>query len=263
MVRGYWLFMVTKQLLRGKGRWKLVLSEILFGSVRHRPSGPCANRDHLNSHPFFRIICRQNRRARQIGSPAFRRVARTISVWSSSGPKIRCAICFNPPSATPPSPRPIRNGSWSSTARQRDFRLLVGHQILAEGSHGGVGSLLRLRSRLRSRAALRISASVRMLLLGLNIACPTVASRSFVTTGCHDRLTGAVQHPATIADASRGNDAEAAARTIISPDPSSRLSVANGLGSRWPLVCIICAQMFNGYQAGGIRHSTQENKSEQ
>jgi hypothetical protein len=134
MVRGYWLFMVTKQLLRGKGRWKLVLSEILFGSVRHRPIGPCANRDHLNSHPFFRIICRQNRRARQIGSPAFRRVARTISVWSSSGPKIRCAICFNPPSATPPSPRPIRNGSWSSTARQRDFRLLVGHQILTEGS---------------------------------------------------------------------------------------------------------------------------------
>ena len=46
----------------------------------------------------------------------------------------------------------VRNGSWSSTARQRDFRLLVGHQILTEGSHGGIGSLLRLRSRLRSCA---------------------------------------------------------------------------------------------------------------
>src|ERR1700733_13169261 len=65
----------------GERRWSYAASSmILLGSVRHRrrarPIGPCANRDHLNSHPFFRIICRQNRRARQVGSPAFRRVAR-------------------------------------------------------------------------------------------------------------------------------------------------------------------------------------------
>jgi len=43
----------------------------------------------------------------------------------------------------------IGNGSRSGTPRQRDFSFLVGHQILTEGSHGGIGSLLRLRSRLR------------------------------------------------------------------------------------------------------------------
>jgi len=49
-------------------------------SVHNRRSrrqiGPFANPDHENRRPFFRVIRRHNRRARQIGSPAFRRVAR-------------------------------------------------------------------------------------------------------------------------------------------------------------------------------------------
>lgn len=41
-----------------------------------RPIGPFADPDEENRRPFFRVIRRHNRRARQIGSPAFRRVAR-------------------------------------------------------------------------------------------------------------------------------------------------------------------------------------------
>ena len=51
-----------------------------FGSVGHRRKwcaiGPFADEDHENSDPFFRVVRGHNRRAGQIGSPAFRCVAR-------------------------------------------------------------------------------------------------------------------------------------------------------------------------------------------
>jgi hypothetical protein len=46
------------------------------GLRSRRCVGPFADPDEENSHPFFRVIRRHKWRARQIGSPAFRRVAR-------------------------------------------------------------------------------------------------------------------------------------------------------------------------------------------
>src|ERR1039457_4745831 len=48
----------------------------LHSPRRRCPIGPFAYPDHENSHPFFRVVRRHNWRTRQIGSPAFRRVAR-------------------------------------------------------------------------------------------------------------------------------------------------------------------------------------------
>ena len=50
---------------------------------RLRPIGPFVNPDEKNRHPLFKAIHRHNQRARQIGSPAFRRVARNkkLQVW--------------------------------------------------------------------------------------------------------------------------------------------------------------------------------------
>jgi hypothetical protein len=61
--------------LRDAWQTRIELPSVHRGWSR-RPIGPSAGQNHEDGHPFFRIVPRYHRRARQIGSPAFHGITR-------------------------------------------------------------------------------------------------------------------------------------------------------------------------------------------